>query len=74
MGKLTISAKCSDLCWAEFIDEDGNRTESDGYVPRDVGIGGGDYVELTIDTATGLIEGWEQMSDRQFALAIKYQK
>lgn len=36
-----VSAKCSDLCVVSVAG-----FESDGYVPTDMGIGGGDYVEF----------------------------
>ena len=40
-GILRISAKCSDLCWTEYTDSKGNKTESNGYVPEQIGIGDG---------------------------------
>ncbi len=30
----------------------------EGYVPYDIGIGGGDDVFLTIDIDTGMVVGW----------------
>ena len=41
---LRLSAKCSDLCFAVFPDG----TEKDGYAPDIEGLGGGDYVEVTV--------------------------
>jgi len=61
MSKLTISAKCSDLCFCSFTNKAGYTYESDGYVPSDLGIGDGDYVEMTIDTDTGQIQGWKPL-------------
>jgi len=62
MKTLTISAKCSDLCFCVFYnDESGNSFEKDGYVPNDLGIGGGDYVDITIDAKTGQIQGWKPL-------------
>jgi hypothetical protein len=59
---LSIVAKCSDLCWCSFYNEEsGNTFERDGYVPNDLGIGGGDYVEIRIDAETGQIEGWKPL-------------
>ena len=55
---LSISAKCSDLCFAEVWDEDGNTLfENDGYVPELSLIGGGDYVDITIDLITMKVVG-----------------
>lgn len=58
--KLKITAKCSDMCCTS-VPELG--LERHGYVPSDIGIGGGDYIELTIDTETGKVEGWEPLSE-----------
>ena len=73
MGTLRISAKCSDLCWTEYTDKDGNKTESNSYVPANIGIGGlgGDYVDIDIDMKTGQILNWKPVSDAQ---VIKAQK
>ncbi len=72
MGILRISAKCSDLCWTEYTDAKGKKTESDGYVPSDIGIDEyGDYVVLDIDMKTGQIQNWKPVSD---ARVIKAQK
>lgn len=48
----TISCKCSDLFNAEI---EGN--EHDGYVPPDLGIGGGDYVKMVYCLNCGQIQG-----------------
>jgi hypothetical protein len=51
---LSVSAKCSDMC--SVVDMNDGREEH-GYVPRGVGIGGGDYVELTYCLQCGKIQG-----------------
>jgi hypothetical protein len=75
MGILRISAKCSDGCWTEYTDSNGKKTNSDGYVPRNIGIDepsdGGDYVSMDIDMKTGQILNWKPVSD---AKVIKAQK
>lgn len=72
MGKLKISAKCSDLCWTEFTDNNGKVTNSDGYVPQDIGIDEyGDYVVLEIDMETGQILNWKPVSDKRVINAQK---
>ena len=48
-----LSAKCSDLCDYEVADGRG----CDGYVPCDVGIGGGDYVQIIYCLDCGTIQG-----------------
>jgi hypothetical protein len=71
MGTLSISAKTSDLCCTTFTDKDGKETETDGYVPYNIGIGGGDYVDLEIDMKTGQIQNWKPVSDAQVKAAQK---
>jgi len=72
MGTLRISAKCSDLCCTEYTDKNGNTTESDGYVPKNIGIDRyGDYVDLEIDMQTGQILNWNPVNDKQVIEAQK---
>jgi hypothetical protein len=71
MRILSITAKCSDLCNTSFTDAKGIEHESDSYVPEDIGIGGGDYVELEIDMETGQIQNWKSVSDAQIIRALK---
>ena len=58
---ISISAKCSDLFYANILDEKGNSIkEYDGYVPDffpDKHYG--DYVMLKIDIETGKILNWK---------------
>lgn len=72
MGILTISAKCSDLCYTRYTDKNGKETESDGYVPQGIGIDEyGDYVVLDIDMETGQIQNWKPVTDKQVIAAQK---
>ena len=48
----SVSAKCSDCC--SVIYDDGYSEE--GYVPRDIGIGGGDYLEFKYCLDCGMIQ------------------
>ena len=48
----SVSGKTSDLCFTSV----GER-ESDGYVPYDMGIGGGDYISFTYCLNCGKIQG-----------------
>lgn len=50
---LFTSAKCSDCCSVRMP----NGKNVDGYVPGDVGIGGGDYVRFSWCLACGQIQG-----------------
>lgn len=47
-----LSAKSSDMAFFSLGDK-----EKDGYLPDDVGIGGGDYVELSYCLDCGQIQG-----------------
>lgn len=73
MGKLSISAKSSDLNSIRYTDDNGKVTEGKdySYVPEGIGIGGGDYVELDIDMKTGQILNWKPVSDAKVLKAIK---
>lgn len=48
----SINAKCSDMCFVNLLDQ-----EHDGYVPEDLGVGGGDYVEFDVCLACGHVQG-----------------
>lgn len=68
MKLLTINAKCSDMCFATLreVKMIGTKIyEHEGYAPNDLGIGGGDYIELTIDLETGQIQNWKPPTDEQ---------
>lgn len=49
-----IAAKCSDCCSCSLVN-DGKRGDH-GYVPVDMGIGGGDYVEFSFCLDCGQIQ------------------
>jgi len=46
-----VNAKCSDLCFVNISEAD-----HDGYVPYDMGIGGGDYIEFSYCLDCGTIQ------------------
>ena len=73
MGTLSISSKSSDLNSIQFKDKNGKVTKGGdySYVPDNIGIGGGDYVELDIDMETGQIQNWKPVSDAKVIEAIK---
>lgn len=46
-----------------FKDENGRTLfDKEGYVPSDLGIGGGDDIELEIDIKTGQILNWKEIT------------
>jgi hypothetical protein len=64
MPKISLTAKCSDMCYMELENADGTTAEHNGYVPDWMpGDHDGDYVCLTIDLETGKILNWEKPSD-----------
>jgi len=48
----SVNAKCSDLCFVAI-----GKQERDGYVPKDMGVGGGDYVEFDFCLDCGMVQG-----------------
>lgn len=47
-----VGAKCSDMCnWSV------NGSEASGYVPQDMGVGGGDYLEIKFCLDCGQLQG-----------------
>jgi hypothetical protein len=62
---ISISAKCSDLFDATFLDAQGHELGSySGYVPEFFPEDHyGDYVILDIDVATGKITNWKKPSE-----------
>jgi hypothetical protein len=70
---VQINAKCSDLFSATAIDSDGKVAgEYTGYVPDFFpGDHCGDYVELSIDIATGRILNWKAPSQTSLAKVFK---
>lgn len=49
----TVSAKCSDMCNVLYP---GKKDYTDGYVPKDIGIGAGDYIEFDWCMNCGMIQ------------------
>jgi hypothetical protein len=49
---LDASGKCSD-CFGCSIGD----SEHDGYVPEDIGLGGGDYIDIKICLNCGQVQG-----------------
>lgn len=48
----SVTAKCSDCCGVNMGD-----SSHEGYVPKDLGIGGGDYVEFSFCLDCGQLQG-----------------
>ena len=62
---LSVSAKCNDMFTAtDFSD----KSDYDGYVPRNIGIGGGDYISFRYCLSCGTIQSNEFPIDENFKL------
>ena len=48
---IKVDAKCSDMCFVEFKGH-----EKSGYVPHDLGIGGGDYIRMSVCISCGQVQ------------------
>jgi hypothetical protein len=70
---ISITAKCSDLFYARFMNADGiGVAEYRGYVPDFFPEEHyGDYVQLDIDLATGQITNWKAPSLKAINHALK---
>jgi len=62
---IHISGKTDDTCSVSFKD-----VEGEGYVPSDLGIGGGDYIDFSFCGNCGLIQGFQPMSEDDIIRAI----
>ena len=51
---LKVSGKVSDMFFGSLVNAE---IEKDGYVPNDIGIGGGDYIEFDYCLKCGQIQG-----------------
>jgi hypothetical protein len=70
---ISISAKCSDLCFVSARDEKGEViAERDGYVPNFMpDEHWGDYIILDIDRETGQILNWKVPSSERVLKDLK---
>ena len=67
---ISIVGKCSDMCSIEYSDEK-TKLYHNGYVPRNIGIGGGDYIRLKIDIETGQIIDWPTLSKKDVITSLR---
>ena len=65
MAIMTISGKVSDMFSLST-----ENVDYDGYVPYDLGIGGGDYIRLRIEMDTGQIVDWDSLTEEDIKAAI----
>jgi len=75
MRTINISAKCSDLFFAQLREDNKVTGEYDGYVPawfpNPAVSHYGDYVDLTIDIDTGKIVNWKKPTNAQLRETFK---
>lgn len=69
---ISVSAKCSDMSSGFYHSGFENRNvEWEGYVPQDINIGGGDYVEFEFCCDCGTILGFEPIVEEVLYESIK---
>ncbi len=69
--RIKINAKCSDLFTATLRKDGKQLGVYDGYVPDFMpGNHYGDYIELDIDTETGLIVNWKKPTKKQLDVFV----
>lgn len=68
---IQVVAKCSDCCTTSVPELS---LEKQGSVPRELGIGGGDYIRLVIDTTTGEVDGWIPLTPLDLREALQTPK
>lgn len=67
-GRLAhVDAKCSDLCGMTFP---GDHPEHDGYVPKGMNIGDGDYIDFWYCLDCGKIQGQFPVTDEAVETVI----
>lgn len=52
---ISITGKCDDRFFARQLD---NNVEHEGYVPYEIGMKGGDYIEFKYCLDCGQIQNW----------------
>jgi len=57
---VRVSGKTGDMSSVSYDD-----IRKHGYVPRGLGIGGGDYIELSICIACGKVENFQPLTDEE---------
>lgn len=61
---ICVHAKCSDMFMGSLVDDKGNLLHQyDGYVPRELGVGSGDYISFDVDAQTGQILNWKPIKE-----------
>jgi len=60
---LSVSSKVSDRCYV-----DSNENEHRGYVPRDIGLDGGDYLAFEYCLNCGKIQGEYPLSQAEIEI------
>ena len=57
---VLVDAKCSDMCTIQY-----GGLEHMGYVPKEFGIGSGDYIEMAICYHCGKVQGIKGITDEE---------
>ena len=65
---MKLNAKCSD---ATFVEVPHLGLEKEGYMPRVAGLGGGDYINLTVCLDCGQLQGFDKVDDEDLRDALE---
>lgn len=71
--ELKINAKCNDMCAITHVPaiENGEANPKFGYVPRNLGIGGGDYIRLSICLDCQRVINFPELDDEEIDDALR---
>jgi len=63
---LNVTGKTSDLCCVTY-----GKHRTDSYVPEDINIGGGDYIEFSLCMQCGRVQHFEPKTPSQIHKAMR---
>jgi hypothetical protein len=66
---LSASGKCSD-CFSAFYQDE----SVDGYVPYDINVGGGDYIEFKLCMDCGQVQGQFPVAQEVITEALSHSR
>jgi hypothetical protein len=67
---IKFSGKCGDMCETQFHNTKGQHISSSGYVPSDLNIGSGDYINFKFCADCGRIQNFTAYDDDHIEEAL----
>jgi hypothetical protein len=68
--RLEVGGKVSDMCGVTFVPAEGDDIDHNGYVPSGLGIGRGDYLDLTICLDCKQVVDFPTLTDEEIVEAL----